>query len=236
MIRIPAIDIINGTCVRLTKGEFDQSTTYNTDPLEIAKKYQLHGAEAIHIVDLDAARGIKSNKQIIFDIAEQTKLKIQVGGGIKTDEHVDEMFDKGVDAVIIGSLAQYDRPKVKSWIAKHGADKIILGADVRNRKIAVDGWLSTSDEDVTDFILDYTSAGGERFLCTDIQRDGTLQGSATSLYTSLVAKFPEIKLIASGGVADMDDIYALEKIGMHSVVIGKALFENKIELSKLFSN
>ncbi len=234
MIRIPAIDIINGTCVRLTKGEFDQSTMYNTDPVEIAKKYEKAGAKKIHIVDLDAARGIRTNKEIIFRIAEETGLQVQAGGGIKSKEHIDLFFEKGVKAVIIGSKAVKDRIEVKSWISNYGGGKIIIGADVRNRKIAIDGWLSTSEEDISDFILDYMISGATTFLCTDIQKDGMLEGTSNTLYNLLRNKFPKLNLIASGGVASVRDLELLDEMGMYGCVIGKALFENRIDLNRLF--
>ena len=234
MIRIPAIDLINGTCVRLTKGEFDQSTMYNTDPVEIAKKYENAGAEKIHIVDLDAARGLRSNKEIIFRIAQETNLSVQTGGGIKTVDQIDEFFENGIKAVIIGSMAVSMREEVKNWISKYGGNKIIIGADVRNRKIAVDGWLSTSEENITDFILDYKLGGATTFLCTDIQKDGMLEGTSNTLYKLLRTKFPDVKLIASGGVSSIKDLELLEEMGMHSCVIGKALFENRISLDQLF--
>jgi len=234
MIRIPAIDIINGTCVRLTKGEFDQTTMYNTDPVEIAKKYENAGAKKIHIVDLDAARGLKSNQDIIFEIARQTNLVIQTGGGIKTKEQLDTFFSNGINAVIIGSRAVSDRPEVKSWINEYGGEKIIIGADVRNNKIAVDGWLSTSEEDITEFIIDYVNAGAQTFLCTDIQKDGMLEGTSNILYKELRYKFPATNFIASGGVSSLEDLKVLETMDMYACVIGKALFENKIELNRLF--
>jgi len=234
MIRIPAIDLINKTCVRLTKGEFDKSTMYNTDPVEIAKKYEDAGASFIHIVDLDAARGIGSNKIVILDIVKETNLKVQTGGGIKTREDIDDFLSRGIHSVIIGSAAQKEREKVKKWISEYGSEKIIIGADVRNKKIAVDGWLSTSEENIVDFIIEYKIAGAERFLCTDIQRDGTMTGTSSDLYRNLMSIFPDLKLIASGGVSCLEDLEILEEMEMYACVIGKALFENKISLSKLF--
>ena len=236
MIRIPAIDLINGTCVRLTKGEFDRSTMYNTDPVEIAKKYEKAGAKQIHIVDLDAARGIKSNEEIIFRIARETGLVVQTGGGIKSEKQIDTFFEKGVKSVIIGSKAVSDRVEVKSWVEKYGPDHIIIGADVRNRKIAIDGWLSTSEEDISNFIMEYMMSGATTFLCTDIQKDGMLEGTSTTLYSLLRNKFPNVKLIASGGVASIKDLEILEDMDMHACVIGKALFENRIDLNRLFKN
>ena len=234
MIRIPAIDIINGTCVRLTKGEFDKSTRYNTDPILVAKRYEDGGATHLHVVDLDAARGLRNNYEIIVDILHQTNLKVQIGGGIKERGTIDFFMTEGADAVVIGSLALTKREVVKNWVSDFGSDKIIIGADVRNRYVATDGWLSTSEEDISDFIYDYMKDGAIRFLCTDIQKDGMLQGTANALYVNLVSKFEGIQLIASGGVSGMEDIHALEAIGVHSCVIGKALFERRISLTELY--
>lgn len=236
MIRIPAIDLINGTCVRLTKGEFDQSTMYNTDPVEIARKYENAGAKKIHIVDLDAARGIKSNKAIIYRIASETNLDVQTGGGIKTNEQIEDFFEKGIKSVIIGSKAVSDREEVKSWITQYGGEQIIIGADVRNRRIAIDGWLSTSEEDISDFIMEYTLSGAKTFLCTDIQKDGMLEGTSNPLYKLLQAKFKNVNIIASGGVSSIKDLELLDEMGMYACVIGKALFENRIDLNRLFAN
>lgn len=234
MIRIPAIDLINGTCVRLTKGEFDKSTKYNTDPVEIAKKYEDAGAKSIHIVDLDAARGTGDNKHIIFNIERETNLKIQTGGGIKSVSQVEEFFNKGINSVIIGSTALKERSQVKKWVSDYGSDRIIIGADVRNKKIAIDGWLSTSEENISDFILEYIQAGAKTFLCTDIQRDGTLSGTSNVLYKKLMSKFPDMQLIASGGVSNLNDLKILESMDIYACVIGKALFENNIKLNQLY--
>lgn len=234
MIRIPAIDLINGTCVRLTKGEFDQTTKYNLDPVEIAKKYERAGAKNLHIVDLDAARGSGENTRTIQRVLEETNLKIQIGGGIKTEEQVLAWLEKGISSVIIGSAALSRREEVKGWIRKYGSERIIIGADVRNHKIAVDGWMSTSDENITDFLIEYIQAGARTFLCTDIQKDGTLSGTSNTLYRMLIAKFPTINLIASGGVANMEDLYTLEEMNVYACVIGKALFEQRIDLKTLF--
>ena len=234
MIRIPAIDLLNGTCVRLTKGEFDKSTIYPTDPVEVAKKYEKAGAKYIHIVDLDAARGTGNNQKIVFDIQRFTKLKIQTGGGIKSEEQIESFFKNGIHSVIIGSVAQKNREKVKKWISTYGSNRIIIGADVRNKKIAVDGWLRTSEENITDFILDYKSAGAKKFLCTDIQKDGMLNGTSNLLYINLMSKFPDIQLIASGGVSSLGDLEILEGMDIYACVIGKALFENRIAIDKLY--
>ena len=234
MIRIPAIDLINSTCVRLTKGEFDKSTFYDTDPVEIAQKYEKAGAKFIHIVDLDAARGTGSNKEIIFDIQRETGLKVQTGGGIKSKEQVDEFFKMGIQSVIIGSAALTKREEVKKWISTYGSERIIIGADVRKNRIAVNGWLSTSEENIVDFILEYKLAGAKKFLCTDIQKDGMLEGTSNLLYRNLMSKFPDLELIASGGVSCLEDLEKLEDMNMYACVIGKALFENRISLSELY--
>ena len=234
MIRIPAIDLINSTCVRLTKGEFDKSTFYNTNPVEIAKKYEDAGAEFIHIVDLDAARGTSSNKKIIFDIQRETNLKVQTGGGIRTRDQLEDFLNAGIHSVIVGSTALKEREEVKKWISDFGYEKVIIGADVRNKKIAVDGWLSTSEENIEDFIFEYKQAGATRFLCTDIQKDGMLEGTSNLMYRNLMGKFPDLELIASGGVSCMRDLELLEEMDMYACVIGKALFENRIPLNLLF--
>lgn len=234
MIRIPAIDLIDGKCVRLSKGDFSKSNFYDSDPVDLAKLYEDAGAKNIHIVDLDAARNKRSNKKIIFEIARSTNLKVQTGGGIRTVDQVDLFLNSGVDAVIIGSTAQKERDKVKAWVSEFGSTRIIIGADVRNKKIAVDGWLKTSDEDIADFVQDYKIAGAKRFLCTDIQKDGMLEGTSNQLYRNLQSQFPDLQFIASGGVADISDLEILESMEMYACVIGKALFEKRISISDLF--
>jgi len=234
MLRIPAIDLINGTCVRLSKGDFGQKTEYQADPIALAQSYKDAGAKRIHIIDLDAARGLPSNANIIFEIARSVGLEVQAGGGIRSEAIVEEYFKQGVDAVIIGSAAQKQKQLVKGWIQTFGSDRIIIGADVRDNKIAVDGWLEISDEGIQDFIQEYLDAGATTFLCTDILKDGMLQGTSNHLYSTLMAQFSKIQLIASGGVASIADIEQLETMNMYACVIGKALFENKISLSDLF--
>ncbi len=235
MIRIPAIDIIDGKCVRLTKGEFDKSTYYNLNPVELAKRYEDAGAKYIHIVDLDAARGSGSNIKVLTEIRRKTGLKIQTGGGIRSADQIERYLKEGMYSVIIGSAAQKERDKVKKWIGKYGSTRIIIGADVRDKKIAIDGWMNTSDENIIDFIFEYKLAGATTFLCTDIHKDGMLGGTSNRLYRNLRSKFPDLKLIASGGVSCMEDLRILEGMGMYSCVIGKALFENKISLTNLFA-
>lgn len=234
MIRIPAIDLINGSCVRLTKGEFDNSVFYSTDPVEVAQRYEDAGAKSIHIVDLDAARRLGTNLGVIHQILRQTNLSVQTGGGIDSADAIEELLEMGADSVIIGSMAIKERKVVKRWINDFGSERIIIGADVRNKKIAFDGWLSTSEENVVGFIHDYVMAGASTFLCTDIQKDGMLCGPALDLYRNLLAFFPDLDLIASGGVSSMEDLDALESLGLHACVIGKALFENRIAVENLF--
>ena len=234
MIRIPAIDIIDGQVVRLTKGDFDQQTHYNSSALDLANAYQSAGATKLHIVDLDAARGRSANTALIKTLTKNTNLHIQVGGGIRSTEVVEDYLSAGVAAVIVGSKAVSHKEEVIEWIQSYGKDKIIVGADVRDQYIAVDGWHSTSDEHIDSFVADYMAHGAEQFLCTDIARDGTLTGPADDLYSKLISTFPTIKLIASGGVADLSDIERLESQGLYAVVIGKALLEGRITADKLY--
>ncbi len=235
MIRIPAVDLINGRCVRLTKGEFDKQKVYDVDPLETAKKYEDAGAKRIHIVDLDAARNAGNNKNVIFSIQKETNLEVQTGGGIRSVDQIKTYLDAGINALILGSVAQKEREKVRTWISDWGSERIIIGADVRNNQIAVDGWLSTSEEDITDFIQYYLNAGAKTFLCTDIQKDGMLQGTSNALYQNLMSTFPNAQLIASGGVSSLEDLELLEQMNMYACVIGKALFEGRILIDQLFN-
>ncbi|MEM9545896.1 MAG: 1-(5-phosphoribosyl)-5-[(5-phosphoribosylamino)methylideneamino]imidazole-4-carboxamide isomerase [Bacteroidota bacterium] len=235
MIRIPAIDLINGRCVRLTKGEFDKKKIYDLDPLETAKKYEAYGAKRIHIVDLDAARNVGTNRDVIFSIRKETNLEVQTGGGILTVDQIKLFLDEGVSSLILGSIAQKEREKVRKWISDFGSEQLIIGADVRNDRIAVDGWLNTSEENITDFVNYYLSAGATTFLCTDIQKDGMLQGTSNTLYKNLISKFPKAQLIASGGVSSIEDLELLEDMQMYACVIGKALFEYRISLDQLFN-
>jgi len=234
MIKIPAIDIIEGKVVRLTKGDFDQQKTYSDNILTLAKAYEAAGARQLHIIDLDAARGKADNRDLVYEVIKSTTLSVQLGGGIRNETVLKECFDNGVAACIIGSLAVKDKTTLISWIKKYGADRIIIGADVREEYIATDGWLETSDLHINEFVEHYKRNEARRFLCTDISLDGTLEGTSNELYKSLMNRFPDLEFIASGGVSSMEDLVALESMGMYGVVIGKALLENRVDLKSLY--
>lgn len=233
---IPAIDIINGKCVRLTKGDYNSIKVYNEHPLEVAKQYEAAGIQYLHLVDLD---GAKSNQIVNYKILEQitskTNLKVEFGGGLKSNKDVYIAFESGVCQIIGGSVAVKNSALFQEWINKYGSDKIILGADHVNQKIAVNGWKETSKLDLTDFIQEYLKKGIEYAVCTDIARDGMLQGPSVDLYQKIQEQNQNkmIKLIASGGVTSMDDLSVLKEIGCEGVIIGKAIYENKISLKQL---
>ncbi len=236
MIQIlPAIDIINGKCVRLTKGDYNTEKVYHESPLDMAKSFEDAGASMIHIVDLDAAKANGNNFEIISAIANQTKLQVQMGGGIRNRSILQEVFDHGVNRAIIGSLAAKKPETVFEWIEEFGTEKIVIGTDVRDEYIATDGWYETSTLHVEDYIDMYRKKGGSIFLCTDIAKDGMLQGISLELYSKLLKRFEDIKLIASGGVASMADVNAARDLGMYGVITGKALYEGKITLQELFN-
>lgn len=234
MIRIPAIDIIEGKVVRLTQGDFDKKTFYKDDLVTLAKKFEDAGATRLHLVDLDGARGLTDNRKAIYQIPQKTNLQVQLGGGIRSAAVLDQCLEQGISACIIGSLAVKDKGKVGAWLQKYDAEQLIIGADIRDHFIATDGWLSTSKVNIQDFIQYYLSQGARQFLCTDIAQDGTLAGPAVPLYTELLKIFPDVQFIASGGVSSLQDLDELESIGVSSVVIGKALLEGKIDLNKLY--
>ncbi len=234
MIIIPAIDLIDGKCVRLTKGEYDTKKVYSDDPLEMAKRFESHGFKRLHLVDLDGAKAGKVvNLEVLETICAYTSLKVDFGGGIKSDQDLERVLNAGADQVTIGSLAVKDPEKLKGWIAKYGPDRIILGADVKDRNIAVSGWLETSNLDLFDFIDRYYQLGIRHVLCTDISKDGMLQGPAFELYNEIMTGYPDLKLIASGGVSGIEDIKQLKENEIPSVVIGKAIYEGRIELNEL---
>ncbi len=231
---IPAIDLIEGKCVRLTMGDYTKKKVYNEDPLEVARSFEDHGMKRLHLVDLDGARAKHvMNWRVLEKITGKTKLVIDYGGGIKTDKDLDVVFDSGASMVTIGSIAVKDRDLFLSWIGKYGAGKIILGADISERKIAVSGWLETTDMDLFDFIDDYLTNGVKQILCTDISKDGMLEGTSLELYRDLMTKFPGMDLIASGGITKIDEIFSLDEIGVSGVIIGKAIYEGNILLSDL---
>lgn len=230
---IPAIDIINGQCVRLTKGDYEQKTVYG-NPIDMAKQFESVGFKRLHIVDLDGAKSHHIvNDSVLKAITSQTNLCVDFGGGIKTDRDIEAAFAAGAKMVTIGSIA-VTRPELfMSWLKKYGADRLILGADVRNGKISINGWKEDSEEDLLPFLRRYVEAGVRNVLCTEISKDGTLTGPAVELYRSVLKVYPCLHLIASGGVASIDDIKRLEAAGVPAVVFGKAIYEGRIDLREL---
>ena len=230
---IPAIDIIDGKCVRLTKGDYSTKIIYNEDPLEVAKEFEANGIQYLHIVDLDGAKSNNIvNHKILESIATKTSLQIDFGGGIKTNEAVQLAFDCGAKQITGGSIAVSNSEIFSGWVSKYGADKIILGADCNNRKIATNGWLKESELDVIDFIDSYQKKGIQHVICTDISKDGMLQGASNELYREIL-KATGISLIASGGVSCMNDLSQLKEIGCEGVILGKAIYEGNISLKEL---
>ena len=231
---IPAIDIINGQCVRLTKGDYDQKTVYGS-PLEMAQEFERIGFKRLHMVDLDGAKSKHIvNSPVLSQITTETKLTIDFGGGIKTDEDIETAFNHGAQMVTIGSVAVTESDRFMGWLEKYGAERIILGADVRNGKISINGWKEDSTEDLLPFLKKYIDAGVSKVLCTEISKDGTLAGPAIDLYKKVMEAYPQLHLIASGGVSSIDDIKALDAAGIPAVVFGKAIYEGKINLQKLW--
>lgn len=232
---IPAIDIIDGKCVRLTKGDYDQKKVYNENPVEVAQHFESLGFKRLHVVDLDGAK----SKHIVNDgvlraITAATSLVVDFGGGIKTEEDIEKAFDAGAAMVTVGSIAVTNPQLFLNWIEQYGAEKLILGADVRNGKISINGWKEDSSEDLLPFLKQYTNKGVRNVLCTEISKDGTLQGPAIDLYQQIMKAYPDMHLIASGGVSCNDDIRALETADIPAVVFGKAFYEGKIKVEELF--
>jgi len=222
---IPAIDIINGKCVRLTKGDYSQMTVYDDDPVRVALSFEAAGYRRLHVVDLDgAAAGHLINTEIIRKICRETSLVVDCGGGIRTRDDVAELLAAGVKQITAGSVAALQRGLVFEWISEFGAERIILGADVKNGLIAVRGWKETVNTGIIEFIGSYVSEGINTVICTDVGRDGTMSGPAIELYRSILAAFPGLDLIASGGVGGNDDVVSLESAGVKKVIVGKALY------------
>lgn len=231
---IPAIDIIDGQCVRLTKGDYAQKTVYRNHPWEVAKEFETYGFKRLHVVDLDGAKAKHIvNCDVLQKITTETSLTVDFGGGIKTDEDIEKAFANGAQMVTVGSIAVTNPELFLSWIKKYGADRMILGADVRNGKISINGWKEDSSEDLLPFLRKYVDAGVTNVLCTEISKDGTLQGPAIDLYKRIMQEYPNLHLIASGGVSSIDDIKALEAAGIPAVVFGKAIYEGRINLKEL---
>jgi phosphoribosylformimino-5-aminoimidazole carboxamide ribotide isomerase len=230
---IPAIDIIDGKCVRLTKGDYDQKTVYG-EPLDMALEFERIGFKRLHVVDLDGAKSKHIvNDEVLRRITTDTQLTVDFGGGIKTDEDLEKAFAAGARMVTVGSIAVTQPELFIGWIEKYGPERIILGADVRNGKISINGWKEDSDEDLLPFLRKYVDAGVRNVLCTEISKDGTLAGPAIDLYKRVMEAYPELHLIASGGVSSQADIEALDAAGIPAVVFGKAIYEGRLDLQKL---
>lgn len=231
---IPAIDIIDDKCVRLTQGDYSQKTIYNENPLEVAKEFESIGITRLHLVDLDGAKlGKVVNYKVLEKIASKTKLSIDFGGGIKTDEDIDTVFNYGANLATIGSIAVKNKKLFFSWVKKYSNDKIFLGADVKNEKLSINGWAETTNVSIYDFIEDNLHHGIKNVFCTDISKDGLLQGPSIDLYKNMLAKFPQLNLTASGGVSQLSDLEGLKKIGCSGAIVGKAIYEGRITMNEL---
>lgn len=230
---IPAIDLIEGKCVRLSKGDYATKKIYNENPLEVAKSFEDHGIEYLHLVDLDGAKSNHIvNHKVLETIASKTRLIIDFGGGLKSDDDLKIIFESGANQVTGGSIAVKQPAVFESWIQRYGPEKIILGADVKDKYIATNGWLETSDQSLFDFVKHYLSKGISHVICTDISKDGMLEGPSFDLYKNLLSKF-KIKLIASGGISEFEELPKLLAMGCDGAIIGKAIYENRISLKQL---
>lgn len=234
MVIIPAIDIIDGKCVRLTQGDYSKKKIYNEYPLEVAKKFEDAGLKRLHLVDLDGAKtGAVKNWKVLETIAGKTSLAIDFGGGIKTGKDVQIVFSSGAALATVGSMAVKNENELLKWLLVFGAEKFLLGADVKEEKITVAGWQETTDVWIYDFIEKYIQQGVQQIFCTDVSKDGKLEGPAIELYKSIILKFPDLHFIASGGVSSMNDLEELRNIGCKGVIIGKAIYEGRIVLTEL---
>ena len=233
---IPAIDIIEGKCVRLTHGDYNRKKIYNEHPLEVAKEFEGAGLQRLHLVDLDGAKtGAVKNWKVLEAIAGKTRLVVDFGGGIKSEKDLSVVFDSGAALATIGSMAVKEADVFSDWILRYGPDHFFLGADVKQEKITVSGWLEQTDIWVYDFIEKYMQKGLNRIFCTDVSKDGALEGPSLELYGNIVKKFPALHFVASGGVSSADDLYQLEEAGCKGVIIGKAIYEGRIMLEELKS-
>jgi len=231
---IPAIDIIEGKCVRLSKGDYATKKVYNENPLEVAKEFQDHGIEYLHLVDLDGAKSKHIvNHKILEQIASRTSLKIDFGGGLKSDEDLKIAFNSGANQITGGSIAVKDPAIFKNWLLQYGYDKIILGADALDEKVAISGWLEESDKELIPFIEEYQKEGVSYIICTDISKDGMLGGPSFELYEKILKQVQNIKLIASGGISTFEEIPQLAELGCDGTIIGKAIYEGRISLKQL---
>jgi len=231
---IPAIDIIDGKCVRLEQGNYDKVTLYHKEPLEVAKKFEDAGLKRLHLVDLDGAKsGAVKNWKVLETISGKTSLVIDFGGGIKNEKDVEIVFDSGATFATVGSIAVKDEEEFIKWLMKFGSEKFLLGADVKNEKIAISGWQETTEIWIYDFIGKYIAHGVKQIFCTDVNKDGKLQGPSIDLYKNIVSKFPELFFIASGGVSSVKDLEELKNVGCRAAIVGKAIYEHKITLKEL---
>ena len=231
---IPAIDIIEGKCVRLTHGDYAQKKIYNEHPLEVAKEFEDAGLKRLHLVDLDGAKaGSVKNWKVLETIAGKTSLVIDFGGGVKSERDVQILFDSGAALATVGSIAVKDEEAFHSWLKRFSPERFLLGADVKKEKITVSGWTEQTDIWVFDFIQKFVEQKLTNIFCTDVSKDGALQGPSLDLYKKIMEKVPEVKLIASGGVSSIDDLYQLQEAGCSGAIIGKAIYENRISLIDL---
>lgn len=231
---IPAIDIIDGKCVRLTQGDYAQKTIYNENPLEVALQFQDAGLQRLHLVDLDGAKaGAVKNWKVLEQLTTKTNMIIDFGGGIKTEDDLHIVFNSGAAYATIGSLAVKEEAKFVSWLQSYGSTKFLLGADVKDEKIAVGGWLETTEINILDFIEQYKNHGITQLFCTDVSKDGKLEGPSITLYQKIIHQFPDLHFIASGGVSNRSDLEQLKEIGCKGAIVGKAIYENRISLEEL---
>lgn len=236
MYIIPAIDLIGGKCVRLTQGDYSQKKEYHDSPLEMAKRFEDAGIKRLHLVDLDGAKAKKIiNSQVLQTITQGTSLQVDFGGGVQSDEDAALAFELGAHQLTGGSIAVKNPVLFESWIEKFGGDRIILGADAKDKKIAISGWEETTSVDLIDFIKAYHAKGISYVICTDVAKDGLLQGPSTELYQEILQEIPDIRLIASGGVSTMQDLEDLQKTGVYGAIVGKAYYEGRISLKELAS-
>ena len=236
MYIIPAIDIIEGKCVRLTQGDYDQKKEYADNPAEVAGKFEQAGIKRLHVVDLEGAKTSKLvNEATLRSITKQTNLQVDFGGGVKSNEAIEMAFNAGAHQITAGSIAVKNPELVSTWISRYGAEKIILGADVKDEKVAINGWQEDSGIDLFNFLEGYVKQNVQYCICTDVTKDGLLQGPAFELYQKIMDRFPDLKLIASGGVASMDDLHRLNDMGVYGTIVGKAYYEGRISLEELAS-
>jgi phosphoribosylformimino-5-aminoimidazole carboxamide ribotide isomerase len=231
---IPAIDIIDGKCVRLTKGDYNQKTEYNNNPLEVAQEFEAAGIQRLHLVDLDGAKAKKVvNLDVLKSIAENTNLTIDFGGGVQSTEDLKAVFDAGANQITGGSIAVKNEALFTEWIEEFGGEKIILGADVKGEQIAIHGWQESSEKHIYDFLDHYLAKGLQYVICTDVSKDGALEGTSNELYQNILDRFPSINLIASGGVSKLEDLQKLEGMDIYGAIVGKAIYEKRINLNDL---